>query len=531
MRPLTTGLLWFFMIFAGLGLFVIVAGDSLLDRPRVRDLLRAQVEDATSSHWRIGGGPRVHWLPQPQIHLWQVVMLARERPPLHAEEVVITYRWNSLFTGQPRPARIQAWHLSGAFTKSSDATSQVNPVPLTFDLAKVDLQLGSARLPLATAEGLELPDMRLGLGPITWSRKDQSWHWPAAELTADLSTQENARSLSLGNLQLLIQGLRFGGDIHANLTEEALMASGHLAVDALDLHAWLESLERAPTSAGQRLISKEGMGSFAAGIDFQLDTQAFADQPFSTNIFFSLPKFYGGRVDGQLKVRPGDRGAPRFQLSAQGESLQIGPILSDLQAKLSASGVAKIALELSASGGNWEGISESLAGEAAVLLRDVQPQGLSFTDMLAATGPGLKAAGLELPRLHAFREISASFHGDLGRFRSQDVIARLPGVLVTGTGLVELPAENVDFDLTAIVQDNPNGETIAELNGLPMPVRIQGAWQTPRVRIDPRPALREAAARALKRKADQHQDKLRALEERTGIKGLEQGLRKLLGTN
>jgi AsmA protein len=246
---------------------------------------------------------------------------------------------------------------------------------------------------------------------------------------------------------------------------------------------------------------------------------------------FSAPDFYAGRIGGYLELTPIGTKAPALKLLAKGEGVQIGPLLSDLRTELSASGAAEIGLELTATGGDWAQISHSLGGDAALLLRDVRVEGIALDKLLRAKGLNLPATLAELPQLDVFTEMSASFQGGSGLFRSQDILARSPQVAISGTGLVELPTQRVDFDLNAVLQPKANEPDGIDLSGLELPLRIQGGWTAPRVTLDPGPALREAAARALERKLQQHQGKLRALEEQTGIKGLEQGLRQLLGTD
>jgi hypothetical protein len=96
---------------------------------------------------------------------------------------------------------------------------------------------------------------------------------------------------------------------------------------------------------------------------------------------------------------------------------------------------------------------------------------------------------------------------------------------VSGQGQFDVPAETLDLDLQAVFVDPPDGRGPRGLGGIRVPLRVVGDWQQPAWQPDLGPALREGARRLL----DRNRDALKQLEERTGLKGLEQGLRGLLG--
>ncbi|WP_200282169.1 AsmA family protein [Rhabdochromatium marinum] len=248
---------------------------------------------------------------------------------------------------------------------------------------------------------------------------------------------------------------------------------------------------------------------------------------------FSAPNFYAGHLSGYFELTPVATAATssrHLTLLTKAEAIQLAPLFKDLQTAMILSGTAALGLELNAQGQDWPAIAQSLSGDLAVLLKEVRFEHLPLTELLAASRIPTQI-GINLPAFDAFSEISASFKGEQGRFHSSDCVARAPAMDISGTGLVEVPQQQLDFDLTAVLHDTPDGRGIQELNDLPMPLRIKGDWQAPDIDFDPGPAVRKAAARALDAQLRQHGSDLGRLEERTGIKGLEQGLRQLLGTD
>lgn len=539
MRRLALFLLALLLVPAGLALVIVIAGDFLFDRQQLRDPLIARLEEQTHWQWHIGAGPRIRWQPLPHIILSQVEIFDSnhpQQPHLHADEVLLEFPWNALFNLQLQVERLKARQLIGELTPSSNPASPVHSLAYRFAFDEVELLPGSTRLrtPQPSPGSMSFIGVALRLGNLSISRGERNWQWPETSLTGDLHLHHQRDALRLENLRLLVRDLRIGGTLYARSTPESVVASGHVAVDPADLRAWLQQSltqsDRQPnTIVPHPSISEQGFRSLAAGIDFQLHYQRVSHAPWWLKLDFLAEDFYAGQVAGFLQFRPLDAGDTRLRLSTHASGIEIEPLLADLQAKLPITGVANIGLELKAMGGGWERIRDSLGGDARLSLREVQLKAAVLEEILAAKELNFETTGNEWPQLPVFRDISASFQGSSGIFRSQDVMARSPQVVISGRGIVDLAAETMDFDLTAVLQDNPEVSGLKELTGLQIPVRIQGDWLAPQVSANPVPTLREAAARALKQKAKEHQDKLRAIEQRTGIPGLEKGLRQLLG--
>lgn len=239
------------------------------------------------------------------------------------------------------------------------------------------------------------------------------------------------------------------------------------------------------------------------------------------------PAFYAGRLSGALLL--GSLGTtPRLQILAKGDEIEIGSVWKALRGDQPISGRTELSLELATQGRRREELERNLSGDLALIIADARLSPIALDTLLAASGLASDER-IGFPRIGGFDEISASFRGQSGRFRTQDFLARSALLLLAGSGIIDIPAQQLDLDLTATLQEAPDGRGINELTGLPMPLRVSGAWQAPKVQFDPGPALRQAAARALEEKLDQHRDDLRRLEEATGLRGLEQGLRNLFG--
>jgi AsmA protein len=137
------------------------------------------------------------------------------------------------------------------------------------------------------------------------------------------------------------------------------------------------------------------------------------------------------------------------------------------------------------------------------------------------------AAGVsadEVADLTRFNALTLSARGETGTFRSDDIRLRSDLLQVDGAGRLDLPQQQLALDLEAVLVEAPDGRGIRELEGIPIPISASGHWADPRWSVDARAVLDRAARRALQ----EDDGLLDELEERTGIKGLGDGLRQLL---
>ena len=100
----------------------------------------------------------------------------------------------------------------------------------------------------------------------------------------------------------------------------------------------------------------------------------------------------------------------------------------------------------------------------------------------------------------------------------------------SGTGQIDLPRRELDLTLVARADQAPAGSTLEQIKGINIPVRVTGSFDFPEYRLDAGPVIEELARRRLQRELGGSEgNALQQLEQRTGIRGLEQGLKSLLG--
>jgi AsmA protein len=229
--------------------------------------------------------------------------------------------------------------------------------------------------------------------------------------------------------------------------------------------------------------------------------------------------FYAGNLSARVERDARDAASPRQTLRAEGIGIDVAALLSDLQGKAPISGIGDIRAELTAAGADAAALKADLSGTVIAEVRDGRFNGLDIGTLVAAVG-GHAADAIAAT---TFSTLTATAVGSGGLFVTKDIDGRSKMLRVSGQGRFDVPAESMDLDLDATFVEGATGAR--DLGGIRVPLSISGPWRQPAFRADFGAALREGARRAL----DRNRDTLKQIEERTGIKGLEQGLRGLFG--
>ncbi len=289
-------------------------------------------------------------------------------------------------------------------------------------------------------------------------------------------------------LQLSAGELRLGG-----LSYTALQLSGRVRADALELEA------RADVYGGH------------------LEARFNASQPSDGALG---PR---GEISGA-----GTRAAPALRLAASASAIDVAALLSDLQpdgrAQAPVTGLAEIELDLVGRATDPQAMLDTLGGEAAVVVRDGAVTMVDLGQLIIGTVGAMGVSREETENLTRFSILSLTATGADGRFHSDDIQLRSNLLHIDGSGQLELPTQQIALDLQAVMTKPPKGRGIKELEGIPIPISAKGPWADPRWEVDIKTALDQAARRALR----EDSDLLDALEERSGIKGLGDGLRQIL---
>ncbi|MEA3277063.1 MAG: AsmA family protein [Pseudomonadota bacterium] len=240
-----------------------------------------------------------------------------------------------------------------------------------------------------------------------------------------------------------------------------------------------------------------------------------------------VQRFYEGRVEGRLglDVRTVE---PRIVFVQQATGIQIGPLLKDLTGDDKLTGRGDIDTDLTAIGHTEGALKRSLSGRLKIDFTEGVVKGFNLERMILEARARLKGEQLpaEEPLQTDFTDLHASASLSSGVLSNEDLLATNNHLRVTGKGRVDIGSERFDYRFEPMFVKPPEGRGIKELEDIPVPIRLTGSFDKPLWNVDVASALREIGRRHLEESGG---DALKKLEERTGIKGLEQGLRGLFG--
>ena len=331
-------------------------------------------------------------------------------------------------------------------------------------------------------------DMKLGF------ELDRSQATPIkAALTARLTASSDA--LKLASVDLKVDDSRLTGniDVH-NFANPALRFD--LALDKIDLDRYLgagsaESKKPAEdrTKAAEkpteiplsilRSLNIDGKFRISELKAFGLKSSEAKIALNAKNGLISLgpnsARLYQGAYHGQTAL---DARGQTLQLSLNEklESVQLGPLLKDMQLFDHYSGAGNVELKLTASGFNADQVKRSLNGNAAVSIKDGRIDGVNlgkFVKTLSARDDALTKITKLVPEKGdhtVFGQMNATFQIANGVARNRDLVVRAADFSATGRGEANLVSEKMDYRLD-LAETGNEGKKCKTL-----PVRIEGSF-------------------------------------------------------
>lgn len=213
------------------------------------------------------------------------------------------------------------------------------------------------------------------------------------------------------------------------------------------------------------------------------------------------------------------------------------PLLSDAQVSENLSGKGVLGIDFNTKGAATNEITKNLNGTANLAIRDGAIKGFDLQKMLIkARQLYLKAKDREQEIDSGdqdetrFSEMTGSISIKDGIARNDDLAIKSPLFRISGEGSADLTRDTIDYLMTVNVVESfqgQGGKELAELKGVPIPVRVDGTFADPKYRID-LAGLVEAKAKAkvdekVEEEKEELEEKLKEkLEEKLGdkLKGL-----------
>jgi AsmA protein len=244
-------------------------------------------------------------------------------------------------------------------------------------------------------------------------------------------------------------------------------------------------------------------------------------------------RFYAGKLQGQVNI-DANQAPPLLTLNQKAEAVSIGDLLRDLKGAGRLTGTGNLVVDLSTRAGSQDEMVQGLAGKASLKVAKGYLRGFDLERAVQRAEAGIRGqAGppkADGPEQTPFSDLQATARIERGIIATQDIQANSGYFQARGQGQINLPQDELNLDIEARVVNAPADRPIKELEGIPIHIHVSGSLQFPDWRLDPAPVVKEVARRRLEQELDRGEgNRLQQLEERTGIRGLEKGLKSLLG--
>lgn len=364
-------------------------------------------------------------------------------------------------------------------------------------------------------------------------------------LSGQLALQATASSLSLKPLTVKLDDSSLSGNFSMPSFKGPALRFA-LNVDSIDLDRYLPPAkeESAPaTSAAQPATDDPLAGLRSLDLDGRftigqlklnnLNMQKVEVKLHARNGVLKVDPasadLYQGRFDGQVTVDARKK-TPTIHAVKKLSGVQIGPLLKDLADSDRLTGTGEFKADLKLAGLSEAEVRKSLNGNLSFAFTDGAVKGINIAQSIRSAKSGLGGGTVESSGAQQtdFSSITGSATVRNGLVENKDLQAMSPLLRVKGEGKVDLPADSLDYVVTATLVkslEGQGGRGADELAGLPIPVRFTGPLTKPEYSIDFRSLLGAAAKQRVK---EQLQQRLAPTQEDGGGGKLKDRLKGLL---
>ena len=227
---------------------------------------------------------------------------------------------------------------------------------------------------------------------------------------------------------------------------------------------------------------------------------------------------YGGRYDGNVTVDARAQVA-RIALDETITGVQIGDLLRDVSGKAPVlTGATDLRAVLSASGGDSHAITRTLDGDVSFAIRNGTLEKMDMVNSMCTALAAVDFDNLNRRTIAAgviglltaqrqggaaqgagtrteFTEMSGSARLTKGVARNDDLVMSSPIVRARGAGVVDLPANRIDYRAEAELVQSCAGIGQRDLAGQIFPVNINGPIDNPSIKPEIPPGLIQALRR------------------------------------
>ena len=202
-----------------------------------------------------------------------------------------------------------------------------------------------------------------------------------------------------------------------------------------------------------------------------------------------IGRFYQGSFAGKSVLNVAGN-TPKLAVNANLQNLKAGPLLKDLTEKDVMDGTGRFKMDINTSGNTVADIKKALGGTLSFRFEDGAVKGVNLAKILRETKAKFEGKSLPAsnePEQTDFSELSGSANITRGVLNNQDLSAKSPFLRVRGAGTVDLVKEMLNYTVQATVVSSSKGqggESLKDLEGLNIPVKLTGPYAAPKYSVD-----------------------------------------------
>lgn len=320
--------------------------------------------------------------------------------------------------------------------------------------------------------------------------------------------------IALSNLDLTLDQINAKGTAGIDLTGERPRLTGNLNMGALDLSPFLAPSDQKPKEPQPlEAWSKEKLdlaGLQAADADLSIRTSkltlgsvvltdaALAAKLNAGRLTTDLSQFkaFGGNWKGQMIVDAAGP-VPSVNLAMDGNSVAISSLLGTLAGFDKLTGTGAFQVNATARGTSIDEIMRGLNGELSTNLNEGALKGLNVAQLVRSAQSLQQAVATGSLNNLDFRSVlSPAAETEFTTFNTVlsvengvanvDILKLLSPVLgIDGSGKIDLGGQSLDIRLATAIDKTGQGQgAVVQLNGVPVPVRLSGGWDSLKVTPD-----------------------------------------------
>jgi AsmA protein len=227
-------------------------------------------------------------------------------------------------------------------------------------------------------------------------------------------------------------------------------------------------------------------------------------------------ELYDGTYNGDVQIDAAND-IPSISVNEKISGVNLASLAKSMFDQDNITGLINGSFVLSGRGQSVADIRQDLDGNMSFELVDGAWEGTDVWHELRAARAMFRQEPAPEPQLPArteFTTVRASGTVTDGIFENNDLLAELPFLQITGSGIVDLPAAQINYSVQARVLERPefvstvSAEELADFTKASIPLKITGPLSAPNIQPDIEALLRQQVDQAIEDKKEEIKNRL-----------------------